>query len=623
MTRLGVACLLFAASVASGQESRRWNGKSLEEWRSHALDAKQHTAIIRVLHEVFREGEHYDRFSACLLISEMGPAAKPLAPDLIALLLKVDAAAAKDPLAIDMQFNWVLAHAFRAIGLADANVIATFLAIDRAAPIRERTFESAASALCPNAAPILLSMMASEKNEQLRLELLRTLRDAAARQMLREHTAKVKAAFFNELEREGTAEGRAMVLDGLEAIDPQDPRTLKLIAAAREGDSTPDWQAIALSAKSSQKGFDKAMVLLTERRVSPILIRALCEQEFPVAFTAPLIPALLGGLRSDATTEVLESLRKVRVLRIRDNKCARAIRTLLIEVPKRDLIYDDRFALLLEAVTAAESFGTEGKLFGPCLLELWASASKPHPREIGRALGTIAHDPKAILTAFEAAIRADAGSHRTGALIGLGRLGPLAKPALPLLVTIARRNRSESRRAFRALGSIGPAAADAIPDLIQLLHAELSPEDHKRVVWTVGAIGTGAAAAVPTLRALLIRAPASGMERWWYARALGKIGVAAQPAAPEILRLARQPRIPADVRGILVRAYSGVGKDATALAIELVEDDGCAERELGIEICREIGHGATDALPALRKIAARDLYYLRPLAQQAILEISK
>ena len=119
-------------------------------------------------------------------------------------------------------------------------------------------------------------------------------------------------------------------------------------------------------------------------------------------------------------------------------------------------------------------------------------------------------------------------SDNAAVFAALGKLGPLATPAVPALVTVLERRPSQALvvrgLASEALGRIGPAAAPAVPAMIEHLEAalkagnrraqrglppdgfsnpRLSGAEIKQFVVALGGIGRAAADAVPVLKDLL------------------------------------------------------------------------------------------------------------------------
>jgi HEAT repeat protein len=113
-------------------------------------------------------------------------------------------------------------------------------------------------------------------------------------------------------------------------------------------------------------------------------------------------------------------------------------------------------------------------------------------------------------------------SQRKQAAEALGRLGPAAKSAVPLLVKLLKSGSPEQRdQAVRALGGLGPAAREAVPALIEALQDR---ETDRQMA---------ADRAASKLRGLTLDLGLS--VRAAAADALGEIGPEAKPAVPALL----------------------------------------------------------------------------------------
>jgi HEAT repeat protein len=134
----------------------------------------------------------------------------------------------------------------------------------------------------------------------------------------------------------------------------------------------------------------------------------------------------------------------------------------------------------------------------------------------------------------------------------LGGIGPAAKDAVPALIqALKRKDLTESRRhsplheaAAEALGKIGPLARGAVPVLIEVVKAkdrlepgEAEKKESVRVAAAIalGRIGPGARAALPVLRQV------SKEKRWWDSMGYTRVGDALPPPEPGV-----------DIRAIIV-----------------------------------------------------------------------
>lgn len=98
-----------------------------------------------------------------------------------------------------------------------------------------------------------------------------------------------------------------------------------------------------------------------------------------------------------------------------------------------------------------------------------------------------------------------ASARRELAARTLGRLGPLARPAVPALTSaLADPEASIRIAAADGLGAMGPVAKDAVPQLVRILTDKQEVEwGHVAAARALGRIGPAALAAVPDLVAAM------------------------------------------------------------------------------------------------------------------------
>ena len=128
---------------------------------------------------------------------------------------------------------------------------------------------------------------------------------------------------------------------------------------------------------------------------------------------------------------------------------------------------------------------------------------------------------------------------RSSIPMALGKLGPLARAALPALAAAASRDfagpRGPSLDAADAIAMIGPDSAEGQALLEPLVATLRQPKlEHQsfQAAFVLEKYGPSAAAAVPTLREALQSEVQS--VRWHAAHLLGRIGPAAQPASQDL-----------------------------------------------------------------------------------------
>ena len=166
----------------------------------------------------------------------------------------------------------------------------------------------------------------------------------------------------------------------------------------------------------------------------------------------------------------------------------------------------------------------------------------------------------------------------------LGRVGPAARSAVPVLVAAASDARPDVRwRAIWALGRIGPAAAPAVP----LLRAALADPDVRwRAADALGAIGPRAVEARPDLEALL--ADPSSNVRWRAASALGAIG-AGQSALP-LARAVRDEAENVRLAAVVGLAQLGPAADGAIAEAAFVAALGDTDSRVRLHAVRGLGH---------------------------------
>lgn len=166
-------------------------------------------------------------------------------------------------------------------------------------------------------------------------------------------------------------------------------------------------------------------------------------------------------------------------------------------------------------------------------------------------------------------------------------LARTGRPAVPALIELLKQ-KDDRMRVFAAttLGRMGPPAEDAVPVLVELINSKESKERRQNrggggysggTVVTISLMGDGT-----------------------YVAALGGIGPKAKSAVPTIMEVAKEP-VP--MRLIAIDAIAGVGPEAAAavpLLIRFLDDKDFPVRSQAARALAKIGPpAAKQAVPAL------------------------
>jgi HEAT repeat protein len=226
---------------------------------------------------------------------------------------------------------------------------------------------------------------------------------------------------------------------------------------------------------------------------------------------------------------------------------------------------------------------------------------------------------------------------RRVAVKGLGKMGPMAKPALAHLIEIVKGDLSESVRfeAVTSLGLIDLRGEMVIPPLIDALK-DRSADVSFAAAQLLGKFGSLAKSAVPALNAALddprerhlTLAPDVAVMRALrgdVAEALGCIGIEANAAIPALRKAVAKDRNP-EVRVSSALALSRIDPNdhgaLSAIIRELeLKGEGTWGREAAVKALAKLGTKARAAVPALLRSAANDEPSIRSLAVGALAAI--
>lgn len=272
--------------------------------------------------------------------------------------------------------------------------------------------------------------------------------------------------------------------------------------------------------------------------------------------------------------------------------------------------------------------GCVGRLVGSlAILVVQAGCSREEPQYLGRPLSHWAEQLKAefpeerrkaaeafvvlgssgasAVPALEELLHDRDPDVRIAVLDALTSIGPEGQPAAPAVVELlADQDERVRYNAAEALGRIGAECDQVIPSLTRLLDDQAG---NVRVVAAVSLhqLDPQSRQALPTLVALLD--DPSPLIRSRAVFALARYGRDVKPALPLLIR-AMNDAIP-EVRARSAVAIAGVGGEAQAAVPSLVQAMEKAEypEECLAEVYAlgQIGPGAKEAIPALKRVAAR------------------
>jgi len=156
------------------------------------------------------------------------------------------------------------------------------------------------------------------------------------------------------------------------------------------------------------------------------------------------------------------------------------------------------------AVVTLSRIGDKAHSSVPAMVEVFGK--KESPQELREAILDVfaQFGPKAsdAVTVLTAALKEDNLDLRRKSAVALSKIGPDAKPALPVLreiMTSSKTDKSLLCFVIRAVGSLGKEGKDAVPDLIKCLD-DNNLEVRIAAIEELGSIGPDAKDAIPKLR---------------------------------------------------------------------------------------------------------------------------
>jgi HEAT repeat protein len=221
------------------------------------------------------------------------------------------------------------------------------------------------------------------------------------------------------------------------------------------------------------------------------------------------------------------------------------------------------------AAAALGQLGPAAKDALPAVLDAFKRGNRDLRLASAPALVQIAPGKTEILPPLISSLTDEDHDVREAVLVSLGRLGSLARPAIPAILRafFGEENVNCRRAAAEALGRIGPAASSAVPALIKILKDDNS-DVRIAAVESLGRIGPAASSAVAALVDLLKDKRNDSPLRRAAGRALVRIGPAAKGAVAGLKRSLKE-KGGADVE--VVATIARLDENERKSAMEYVE----------------------------------------------------
>jgi HEAT repeat protein len=215
----------------------------------------------------------------------------------------------------------------------------------------------------------------------------------------------------------------------------------------------------------------------------------------------------------------------------------------------------------------------------------------------------------------------------------LGRLAPnsaMVRESVAVLLEVLKPEESDvSTAALAALGKFGPAAAPAVPVLLRTLRQAIANRKLWLAVWCAATLSRVAPDTPSSREALtflvgyLKVAPANGLLRFKTAEALGEFGPAAAEAVPSLIQLLTRGPLPGRIPAAkaLGRIAPGTPQDhraIAALAESLVTSPDFQGTAEVIEALVRFGPKAAVAIPRLKELERATNREVRSAAQKAL-----
>lgn len=371
-------------------------------------------------------------------------------------------------------------------------------------------------------------------------------------------------------------------------------------------------RALAKGAASSGKEVVQKLIVLFKDG-SPEIRASACFAVGLVAANAAAEPAL-RGLLSDGSEDV--RLAAIKAL----GRMGSAAEP---SVPGVANCFRDRSKAIRAAAGKTLSLLCQGKVeaASKALKSSLEEASSKVRQEAAKTLGLLGDSVTPCLPSLAAALKDDNEDVRDVAIKSFGQLGEHAAPALPSLLEHARdKDKAVRVAAIQAMGGLGIHAAKAAPELVKFL-VHKSKTVRAAAAEAVGRLGKSAtdAGAVASLGTLLEEADEE--VRSSCVRALGRLGAASAPFAPNLVKLlfARDIQLRRALAGALRRIGAEPATAAPTLVLTCLRDTDPGVRQTAALAVVKLGKMAPEpATQALTDCLICDLEHAREEALRCL-----
>jgi HEAT repeat protein len=275
----------------------------------------------------------------------------------------------------------------------------------------------------------------------------------------------------------------------------------------------------------------------------------------------------------------------------------------------------------------------------PDLLRALRSAVPDSRCRAAKALGRLGWLARDALPALTGAVNDSDPGVREAAAQAVGQMGPDGLPHLTHM--LLHEDKYVRRNAVWAIGKLGPLAKKVLPDLCQALH-DSDPRTGAGAAQALGNMGADAVEAIPALteamrgtNIVLCRLAAKALSqigrpalapliahlrhrdpfvRGEAALALGWMGLQASPAVPALIEVLRT----APDAAVTTLTPVDARTPATPVSQEGGPPADATSRAYAAQALGKIGSGAYEAIPVLTSAATDSCHLVRAAAQQAL-----